>query len=83
MNRQGLTSARGCTFTPNLMPRRVDPARLIDAEASRTLVEAHATVSALLTEKRPLVERLALRLLEKEVVKRDELQALLAGTKLS
>jgi len=40
-------------------------------------------VSALLTEKRSLVEQVARRLLEKEVVERDELQALLAGAKSS
>lgn len=71
---------------PGLPPPREhseDTARLIDAEASRILVEAHVTVSALLTEKRSLLEQLARRLLEKEVVERDELQALLAGAKLS
>jgi ATP-dependent Zn protease len=41
------------------------------------------TVSALLTEGRSLFEQFARRLLEKEVVERDELQALLAGGKLS
>jgi len=46
-------------------------------------VEAHVTVSALLTEKRSLLEQLERRLLEKEVVERNELQALLAGAKLS
>jgi len=40
------------------------------------------TVSALPTE-RSLHEQFARRLLEKEVVERDELQALLAGAKLS
>jgi len=45
--------------------------------------EAHVTVSALLTEKRRFLEQLARRRLEKEVVERDELQALLAGGKLS
>jgi ATP-dependent Zn protease len=40
-------------------------------------------VSALLTEKRSLLEQIARRLLEKEVVERDELQGLLAGAKLS
>jgi cell division protease FtsH len=60
-----------------------ETARLIDAEASRILVEAHVRVGALLTEKRALIERLAHRLLEKEVVERDELQALLAGGTLS
>jgi ATP-dependent Zn protease len=46
-------------------------------------VEAHVTVSALPTERRSLHEQFARRLLEKEVVERDELQALLAGAKLS
>ncbi len=41
------------------------------------------TISALLAEKRSLFEQLARRLLKKEVVERDELQALLAGAKLS
>ena len=49
----------------------------------RLSVEAHVTVSALPTEKRSLLEQFARRLLEKEVVERDELQALLAGAKLS
>jgi len=60
-----------------------ETARLIDAEASRILVEAHVKVSALLTEKRALIEQIARRLLEKEVVGRDELQTLLAGGTLS
>ena len=69
-------------FLPGLPPPREhseDTARLIDAEASRILVEAHVKVSALLMEKRSLLEQIARRLLEKEVVERDELQALLAG----
>ena len=41
------------------------------------------TVTVLLTENRSLLEQPARRLLEKEVVERDELQALLAGAKLS
>ena len=41
------------------------------------------TVSALPTERRSLHKQFARRLLEKEVVERDELQALLAGGKLS
>jgi len=67
---------------PGLSPPREhseDMARLIDAEASRILVEAHVKVSALLTEKRSLLELLAHRLLEQEVVEGDELRALLAG----
>ena len=67
---------------PGLSPPREhseETARLLDAEASRILGEAHVKVSALLTEKRSLVEQLARRLLEKEVVEGDELHALLAG----
>ena len=56
-----------------------ETARLLDVEASRILGEAHAKVSALLTEKRALIEQLSHRLLEKEVVEGDELHALLAG----
>jgi cell division protease FtsH len=67
---------------PGLSPPREhseETARLLDAEAGRILGEAHAKASALLTEKRALVEQLARRLLEKEVVEGDELHALLAG----
>jgi cell division protease FtsH len=67
---------------PGLPPPREyseETARLIDAEASQLLVEAHVKVSALLTERRNLLDRLARRLLEKEVVEGDELHTLLAG----
>jgi cell division protease FtsH len=60
-----------------------DMARLIDTEASRILVEAHVKVSALLTEQRSFLDQLARRLLDKEVVERDELQTLFAGGTLS
>ncbi|HSC71681.1 MAG TPA: hypothetical protein VLH58_10035 [Candidatus Methylomirabilis sp.] len=73
-------------FLPGLPPPREhseDMARLLDAEASRLLVEAHVKVGALLTDKRSLLDQLARRLLEKEVIERDELQALLADAKLS
>jgi len=69
-------------FLPGLpQPREhsEETARLLDAEASRILEEAHVKVSALLTEKRSFLEELARRLLEKEVVEQDELKALLAG----
>ncbi len=53
------------------------------AQPGRILVEAHVTVSPLVTELRSLLEQPARRLLEKEVVERDELHALLSGAKLS
>jgi cell division protease FtsH len=67
---------------PGLSPPREhseEMAQLLDAEASRILGEAHVKVNALLTEKRSLLEQLARRLLEKEVVEGDELRALLVG----
>jgi cell division protease FtsH len=67
---------------PGLAPPREyseETARLIDAEASKILVEAHLKVSGLLTDRRNLLDRLAQRLLEKEVVEREELLALIAG----
>ena len=68
----------GRTGLPPPREQSEDPARLSAAEARRILVAAHGTVSALLTEKRSLLEQLARRRLEKEVVEREELQALLA-----
>ena len=71
---------------PGLSPPREhseETARLLDAEASRILGEAHVKVSALLTDQRGLLEQIARRLLEKEVVEGDELRALLAGATAS
>jgi cell division protease FtsH len=67
---------------PGLPPPREhseETARLLDTEASRILGEAHAKVGALLTEKRALIEQLAGRLLEKEVVEGEELHSLMSG----
>ena len=67
---------------PGLSPPREhseETARLLDAEAGRILGEAHAKVSALLTDQRSLLEQLARLLLEKEVVEGEELHALLAA----
>ena len=71
---------------PGLPPPREHSeamARLIDTEASRILVEAHVKVSVLLTDQRGLLEQLARRLLEQEVVEGEELHALLAGAKVA
>ena len=67
---------------PGLPPPREhseETARLLDTEASRILGEAHAKVGALLTEKRALIEQLAGRLLEKEVIEGEELHSLMSG----
>jgi cell division protease FtsH len=54
-----------------------ETARVIDEEVKRTLSEAHAKVKEILGVHRPALEGLAQLLLEKEVVERSELQAVL------
>jgi cell division protease FtsH len=56
-----------------------DSARMIDVEVRRLLEAAHLRVQATLTKKRTVLEVLAKVLLEKEVVDRDALTALLAA----
>ena len=51
----------------------------IDAEIRNLLVEAETRVRTILSEKRQQLEILAQRLLEKELVEKDELAAILAG----
>jgi hypothetical protein len=55
-------------------------ARTIDHEIGRVLAQAHARVKQTLTEHRGHLEALAALLLEREVVDRAALQALLAGS---
>jgi cell division protease FtsH len=52
-------------------------AQTIDAEVRRLLVGSYARARALLLDDRALLDELAHRLLEKEVVDRDELRALM------
>lgn len=52
----------------------------IDAEVKRLLDEAHDRTAKIVSEKRDLVERLAARLLEREVVDREEFQELISET---
>lgn len=54
-----------------------ETARLIDAEVKKILAEGHAKVRDLLGSRRSALEELAKLLLEKEVVERPELQAIL------
>jgi cell division protease FtsH len=53
-------------------------ARTIDAEVRAIVEQAHAQVRQILGEQKALLERLARRLLEQEVLEGDELRALLA-----
>jgi len=54
-----------------------ETARVIDAEVKQILSEAHGKVREILASYRPSLEELAKLLLEKEVVDRPELQAIL------
>jgi len=57
-----------------------DTARLIDAEIKRIMTEAHADAHRLLSSQRDMLDTVARRLLEKEVMEGEELRAILAGT---
>ncbi len=74
-------SGRAPCLTGGSAPRdhSEEMARLIDSEASRLLVEAHVKVSALLAGQRSILDELTRRLLEHEVVEREELRAVFAG----
>jgi cell division protease FtsH len=72
---------RRATFLPNGEEPGGDfseeTARTIDAEVRRMIMEAYDRARELLTRERGALEELARRLLEQEVVERDELRALL------
>ncbi|WP_321899279.1 ATP-dependent zinc metalloprotease FtsH [Paraburkholderia heleia] len=55
-------------------------AQLVDDEVRRLLKEAHERVTRTLAEQRAALDRIAARLLEREVIEHDELLALIAGT---
>ena len=59
-----------------------DTARLVDAEVKRILDEEHQRVRDLLTEQRPLLDRLVAALLERETLHADEFATLLRGDDL-
>jgi cell division protease FtsH len=51
-----------------------ETAQRIDAEVGRILTDAHATATRILTERRAVLEQVAVRLLEVEVMEGDELR---------
>jgi cell division protease FtsH len=83
-DRLGLVSLEG-PRTPLFLPVPTqqardysdDTARIIDSEVKAILTEAHVKVREILAAHRPALEELARRLLEKEVVEKPELQAIL------
>ena len=58
-------------------PYSQETAREIDEEVRRMVDKLYSRTVALIEEKRELVEKLAMRLLEKEVVQRDDLEEIL------
>ncbi len=76
-----LEGPRTATFlmAPTYSPKEYseETARLIDEEVKRILIEAHSRASDLLISRRTVLEELAKLLLEKEVVDRPALQAIL------
>ena len=63
---------------PERGPYGEDTAQRIDTEVKRLLEDAHNTARHILAERRPLLEAVARRLLEKEVIEGDELRVLIA-----
>ena len=64
-------------FAPERGAYAEDTARLIDAEVKRLVTSAEATARRILEERRPSLDQLAERLLEKEVIEGDELRTML------
>jgi cell division protease FtsH len=81
-----LEGARTPLFLP--VPSQVakayseETAKLVDAEVKRILSETHAKVGEILNLHRQALERVAKLLLEKEIVERPELQAILSAARL-
>jgi cell division protease FtsH len=57
-------------------------AEMVDDEIKRLLDEAHARARAILTENRPLLDRIADTLLERETIDREDMEKLVNGTPL-
>jgi cell division protease FtsH len=57
-------------------------ARVVDEEVKKILSETHAKVSAILSPRRQALDQLAQLLLQKEVIDRPQLQAILKLTSL-
>jgi cell division protease FtsH len=76
---------RGARFldTPFMTERgnhSEDTAQKIDAEVKRIITEAHTNARRVLSERKPILDELSTRLLDKEVIEGDELRALLGPT---
>ena len=72
------TGSRDMTFSK---PYSEKTAELIDEEVKRLIAQAHATAMQVLTENREGFEQLAQRLLEREVVFSEDLEAIFGPRK--
>jgi cell division protease FtsH len=73
---------RSAFFDGPMMPRKdysEEKASSIDAEVARILEQAHAKVRGILTERRGVLDQIARRLLDKEVLDGDALRELVAA----
>src|SRR5215208_6850679 len=61
-------------------PYAEETSQLIDREVKRMVAESHAVARRVLKERRPTLEAVTRRLLEKEVMEGDELRAIMAET---
>jgi cell division protease FtsH len=57
-----------------------DTAQKIDAEVMRIITDAHNQARSVLSERKPILDELSARLLDKEVIEGEELRALLGQT---
>lgn len=57
-----------------------ETARSIDAEVSRLIAEAFEQATKILSEKRAVLDRIAVTLLEKETIEKDDFEALIKDT---
>ncbi|MGE5302792.1 MAG: ATP-dependent zinc metalloprotease FtsH [Alphaproteobacteria bacterium] len=87
--RVGLVSLEGSRTplflpVPNINPKEYseETARMVDEEIKNVLSETHARVTAILSPRRQVLDELAQLLLQKEVIDRPQLQAVLRATSL-
>jgi cell division protease FtsH len=87
--RVGLVSLEGSRTplflpVPNVNPKEYseETARMVDEEIKNVLSETHARVTAILSPRRQALEELAQLLLQKEVLDRPQLRAVLSATSL-
>jgi cell division protease FtsH len=75
---------RGAFLDPGFAPERgnyaEETAKKIDAEIKRIIDAAHDTALRVLRDRRPVLDELSARLLDREVIEGDELRELLGPT---